>query len=97
MNFYNRSLSIQAWIYPLAVYVASPYADMVIYAQTSSLSPSQYMWLMLRNGNGYGAFYANDVVGSISFQANQWQHIAFTYNRSTMTQVIYYNGVAGKC
>jgi hypothetical protein len=95
MNFYQTSLTVEAWIYPLAVYTANPYADMVIYSQTNSPQQYQYMWMMLRNGNAYGAFYADDVSGPTMFQANRWQHIAFTYNYTTTTQVVYINGVAG--
>jgi hypothetical protein len=95
MNFYQRSLTVEAWIYPLAVYSSSSYVDMVIYAQTNASSVNQYMWMMLRNGKNYGAFFGNDVTGPTLFQANQWQHIAFTYNYATTTQTVYVNGVAG--
>ncbi|UJR10924.1 hypothetical protein I4U23_015109 [Adineta vaga] len=94
MNFYNKSLTVEAWIYPLAVFSSSTYIDMIIYAQTNTTQQPQLMWLMLRNGKGYGAFYANDVIGPTAFLPNRWQHIAFTYDRRTATQVIYYNGVA---
>ncbi len=49
---------------------------------------------MLRNESNYDAFFANDVWGPTLFQANQWQHIAFTYNFATTTQVAYINEVA---
>ena len=97
MNFYQRSLSVEAWIYPLAVYTGVPYVDMIIYGQTNSSQFSQYMWMMLRNGSNYGAFYANDVWGPTLFKVNQWQHIAFTYDISTTTQIVYLNGVRGNC
>lgn len=95
MNFYQRSLSVEAWIYPLAVYTGSPYVDMIVYAQTSSVLVSQYMWMMLRNGGNYGAFFGNDVIGQTMFQPNQWQHMAFTYDYATATQTVYINGVTG--
>ena len=31
MNFYQRSLTVEAWVYPLAVYIGSPYIDSIIY------------------------------------------------------------------
>lgn len=96
MNFYRRSLTVEAWIYPFTIYTANPYADTIIYAQTNSSVLYQYMWMMLRNGKNYGAFYGDDVSGPTMFQANQWQHIAFTYDLATTTQVVYVNGVAGK-
>lgn len=95
MNFYQTSLTVEAWIYPLAIYTGTPYSDMIIYAQTNSSMQYQYMWLMLRNGQSYGAFFVDDVSGPTVLQANQWQHIAFTYNYATSTQVVYVNGVAG--
>ncbi|MCC7159855.1 MAG: hypothetical protein IT281_09975 [Ignavibacteria bacterium] len=95
MNFYQKSLTVEAWVYPLAVYTGNPYVDMIIYAQTNSSARSQYMWMMLRNGSNYGAFFANDVWGRTLLLANQWQHMAFTYDYSTGIQVVYVNGVAG--
>ena len=95
MNFYQRSLTVEAWVYPLAVYTGNPYVDMIIYGQTNSSQFSQYMWMMLRNGSNYGAFFANDVWGPTLFQVNQWQHMAFTYDISSTTQIVYLNGVTG--
>ncbi len=95
MNFYQKSLTVEAWIYPFAIYIANPYADSIIYSQTNSSVLYQYMRMMLRNGKNYGAFFGDDVTGPTVFQVNHWQHIAFTYNYSTMTQVVYVNGVAG--
>ena len=95
MNFYHRSLSVEAWIYPFAVYTGNPYVDAIIYGQTNSSAFSQYMWMMLQNGSNYGAFFGNDVWGPTLFRINRWQHMAFTYNYTTTTQTVYINGVAG--
>ena len=95
MNFYRRSLSVEAWIYPFAIFTGNPWVDALIYGQTNSSTFSQYMWMMLRNGSNYGAFFYNDVWGPTLFRANRWQHIAFTYNYATTTQTVYINGVAG--
>ena len=97
MNFYQRSLTVEAWIYPLNIYIhsGSGYIDSIIYAQTNSSTLNQYMWMMLRNGKNFGAFRSNDVVGVTLFQTNQWQHIAFTYDIDTKIQTAYINGVVG--
>ncbi|CAF3740234.1 unnamed protein product [Rotaria socialis] len=86
---------LRIYTYPLAVYTGNPYVDMIIYAQTNSSTYYQYMWMMLRNGSNYGAFFGDDVWGPTLLQTNQWQHMAFTYNYSTGIQVVYVNGVAG--
>ena len=95
MNFYQRSLTVEAWVYPLTIYSASPYDDTIIYGQTNSSTLNQYMWMMLRNGKNYGAFHSNDVTGPTVFQTNQWQHMAFTYDYAATTQTAYVNGVVG--
>jgi len=77
------------------LFVGAPYVDMIIYAQTNSSTYNQYMWMMLRNGSNYGAFWGNDAWGRTLFKPNRWQHMAFTYNYSTMTQTVYIDGVAG--
>ncbi|CAF1157092.1 unnamed protein product [Adineta steineri] len=89
-----KSFTVEAWIYPLSISTGDPYVDMMIYAQTSGSQIYQVMYMMLRNGTGYGAFYGDDVQGSTIFQALEWQHIAFTYDYTMTTQVIYINGVA---
>ncbi|CAF1183323.1 unnamed protein product [Adineta steineri] len=94
MDFYNTSLTVEAWIYPLAVFISTTsYVDMIIYAQTNTTAQYQYMWMMLKNGKSYGTFFYDDISGSTTFQVNQWQHIAFTYDYATTTQVVYINGV----
>jgi hypothetical protein len=95
MNFYVKSLTVEAWIYPLAVYSGSPYVDSMIFGQTYAGTTGYLMWMMLRNGKNYGAFWGDDVTGPTVFQVNQWQHMAFTYNLTTGTQVVYVNGIAG--
>lgn len=96
MNFYQRSFTVEAWIYPLSVAISGvSYIDMIIYGQTDSLVGGQLMWMMLRNGKIYGAFFNNDVVGPTVFQTNRWQHMAFTYDLATTTQTVYIDGVAG--
>lgn len=72
------------------------YVDMLIYAQTNSAVMGQYMWMMLRNGKIYGAFFGNDVSGPTVFQANKWYHMAFTYDLASSTQTVYVNGVVGR-
>lgn len=95
MNFYRKSLTVEAWVYPLTIYTANPYDDTIIYGQTNASAYSLYMWMMLRNGKNYGAFFANDVWGPTVLQANRWQHMAFTYDMASTTQTVYVNGIAG--
>ena len=91
MSFYQRSFSVEAWLYPLTVLSS----DMIVYSQTQVAALGQYMWLALRGGNSLGAFFGDDVSGTTLFHPNEWQHIALTYNYATTTQIVYINGVAG--
>ena len=95
MNFYEKSLTVEAWIYPFTICTGYPYIDSIIYAQSSFSPSTRIMWMMLRNGKNYGAFQGNDAPGSTMFATNQWHHMAFTYNYSTLTQTVYVNGVIG--
>jgi hypothetical protein len=95
MNFYQTSFTVEAWVYPLAIYTGNPYVDQMVYAQTASSRIGKYMWMFLRNGSVYGAFFDDDAWGPTMYQVKQWQHMAFTYNYTTLTQVVYRNGVAG--
>ena len=98
MNFYEKSLTIEAWIYPLTIYGSSTFSlssDAYIYTQINSLSLNQMVSILIRNGRIYGAFFGNDVFGTTMIGILQWQHVAFTYNHTTMTQVVYVDGVLG--
>lgn len=97
LNFYHRSLTVEAWVYPFTIYTANPYDDTVIYGQTYNISRGLYMCMLLRNGKNYGTFYSDDIMGSTMFQAYRWQHMAFTYDYNTMTQTVYVNGIVGNC
>ena len=96
MNFYRRSVTVEAWIYPFVLYTANPFADMIIFQEIMAGIQYQYMQVMLRNGYVYGSFFYDDISGGTLLQANQWQHIAFTYDYSSQTQLVYLNGVQGK-
>jgi len=94
MNFYNKSFTMEAWIYPsinaLTVY------DAIIYLQINASLAGQAMYTSLRYGRFIGAFMFIDAYGLTIFKPNQWQHLAFTSNFSTRTQTVYLNGVIGK-
>jgi len=96
MNFYRRSVTVEAWLYPLAIYSSNPYTDMIIFQQVYSNTQYQYMQVMLRNGYVYGSFFYDDISGVTVLRTNQWQHIAFTYDYAAQTQYVYLNGVLGR-
>mgnify|MGYP001028190944 CR=1 FL=1 len=97
MSFYQMSLTFEVWIYPFTVATADPIADFVIFSQINAvIILNQALQFMIRNGRSYGSFYANDVVATSMIGTNQWHHIAFTYDYTTRTQILYQNGIAGK-
>jgi len=95
MNFYQRSLTVEAWIYPLTICTSDSDFDLLIFSQINSHVVGQYMWLDVRNGMAFGTFFFNDVVGSTMIGVKQWHHVAFTYNYMTLTQTVYVDGFLG--
>ena len=93
MDFYNKSFTVEAWVYPFTVYIPVQ-LEMAVYSQINSTITGQYMFTSIRSGKILGAFYAGDVFGSTIFQENQCQHFAFTYNLTTKTQTVYFNGIS---
>ena len=94
MDFHNKSFTMEAWIYPSNSSLTV--TDAIIYVQVNSSMAGQAMYTTLRDGRFLGAFYFTNVYGLTLFQPNRWQHLAFTYNFSTRTQTVYFNGVLGK-
>ena len=96
MNFYQKSLTVEAWVYPFTIVgTANAVVDSIIYGQINSTTINQYMAMFIRNGRIYAGFFNNDVFGTTMIGILQWQHLAFTYNQTTMTQTVYVDGVAG--
>ena len=95
MNFYQRSLTVEAWIYPLTICSGSPYIDSTVFSQLNSSTLGQGMLLLVRDGITYGSLFFDDIAGSTMIGVRQWHHVAFTYNYMTLTQTVYIDGVAG--
>ena len=98
MNFYQKSLTVEVWIYPLTIsgIANSIINDAYIYAQIQVGATGYFMVMLIRCGRIYGGFFNNDVSGTTMIGILQWQHLAFTYNYTTMTQTVYVDGVLGK-
>ena len=94
MDFHNKSLTMEAWVYPSISTIAG--SDVIIYVQMNAQLYGQAVYTTLRSGRFLGSFYFIDTYTLTVFQPNQWQHLAFTYNFSTRTQTVYFNGVLGK-
>jgi len=94
MDFHNKSLTMEAWVYPSISTIAG--SDVIIYVQMNAQLYGQAVYTTLRSGRFLGSFYFIDTYTLTVFQPNQWQHLAFTYNFSTRTLAVYFNGDLGR-
>ncbi|CAF3791703.1 unnamed protein product [Rotaria sp. Silwood1] len=89
LPFNSRSFTIEAWIYPISFSSSTEYG---IFGQCQSTSTNLCLYFVVRSNKLYCGFYNNDVQGSTSVTTNQWNHVACTYDSSTMTQKVWLDG-----
>lgn len=83
----NNDISIEAWIYP-----EGNSFSRVVFAQQNA---SNFMTLSLAGGNVVYLYVNNTTSATTSagIPANQWTHVACTWDASTQEILIYFNGV----
>jgi hypothetical protein len=88
-NLSYTSFTVEAWIY-----VITPTGDNAIFAQCQCTScQDQCLYLLIRNYKMYMGFMLDDLVAATSITANTWYHVAYVYNYSAKTQLVYLQGV----
>ena len=98
----GSGLTIETWINPYDVSIQHPLTEWV---GTSPNIPGVLFWISVSGyGGGPGCLFANlvDTSGGSHIissppgiaQANVFQHVALTYDKTTGSAVLYYNGAA---
>ena len=89
LNLSYTGFTVEAWIYGNTVN-----GDNVIFSQCQCNScQDQCLYLLIRNAKMYMSFTLDDVAGFTSLSANTWYHVAYVYDYSTQTQLLYLQGV----
>lgn len=95
-NLALRSFTIEAWISPEDISIARPILE---FAAPYQLSPLQF-WYSTENVPGRLSGYVRDPAGPALevttapglIPSNQWSHVAFTYDYTSRTALLYVNG-----
>ncbi|AXJ01451.1 Concanavalin A-like lectin/glucanases superfamily protein [Cyclonatronum proteinivorum] len=86
----NSSFTVEAWVRPNTIS-----GDQAILGQAMPGNPdNRTLHLILRNGRVHMGFFGDDLQGQTDVPAQQWSHVAFTYDVTTNSRVVYLNGVA---
>ena len=88
-NLSYRSLTVSAWIYSRNL---TSQQDFVLFSQCPAISPGMCLLCMFRSAKLFLAFFYNDCVGTTPVSINQWHHVAYMYDYSTMSQRVFLNG-----
>ena len=90
----NTSFTIEAWLNPTQF---SNLNDQSILGLCPSATPYQCLQSFIRRRSSYYylyfGFFADDCQGNTSLSLNQWIHVAFVFDITTLTQSIYLNGI----
>jgi hypothetical protein len=87
-DFRNISFSVSAWIY-----LNSSLSEMTIFSQCDSYNISGCLFLRITNMTMQFGFYSSDTYGNATLQINYWHHVAFVYDYTSQTQIVYLDGV----
>ena len=87
-DFRYISFSVSAWIY-----LNSSQNEMTIFAQCGTNIASKCLSLGITNMIMTFGFFHADTNGSTTLQINYWHHVAFVYNYTSQTQIVYLDGV----
>ena len=88
-NLSYMSLTVEAWIYPRDL---TSQQDYVLLNQCAAVAPGFCFLCMFRSSKIFMAFFFDDCEGKTRIAINQWHHVAYVYDYSTMTQRAYLNG-----
>jgi hypothetical protein len=90
----NTSFTVDAWLYPTAFHNSK---DHSILGLCPSISNDRCLHLTIRksgsNYNLYLGFFGDDCQGTTSLSLNRWIHVAFVFDKVTLKQSIYLNGI----
>jgi hypothetical protein len=88
-NLSYTSFTVEAWIYGLTLA-----GNNSIFSQCEcNTCQDQCLHLMIRNSKMYMGFMLDDLVGTTSLSSYTWHHVAYVYDHSCGTQMIYLQGV----
>ena len=89
MNLSMRSFTFEFWIYPYSF----AGGDRGMIGQCQSSTPNQCLHLTLRAGKVRMSFFSNACNGIKTLTVNAWYHLAFVYDYSRASQMIFIDGV----
>lgn len=88
-DFRNVSFSITSWIYAYNLQNQQP----TIFAQCGQHIISKCLYLRLSNRKMVFSFFNGSQQGRTILVVNRWYHVAFVYNYTSQTQILYLDGL----
>ncbi|CAF4172873.1 unnamed protein product [Adineta steineri] len=89
-SFVSTSFTVEMWIYPTSLSSGTSYG---LFSQYQAVTQDHNLYLILSGGNLKMGFWNDDVTSGTTLSTNAWYHVAFVYDYSSQTQIIYLNGV----
>ncbi|CAF0796535.1 unnamed protein product [Adineta steineri] len=87
-SFVSTSFTVEMWIYPTSLDFSYG-----LFSQYESFTQDHYLYFMLSGGKLKMSFWSDNVISGTTLSTYAWYHIAFVYDYSSRTQIIYINGV----
>ncbi|CAF4243469.1 unnamed protein product, partial [Adineta steineri] len=89
-SFVSTSFTVEMWMYPTSFSSGNSYG---LFGQSASSTTDQDLALSIGGTVLRLSFWNDDVNSGTTLSANTWYHVAFVYDYSSRTQIIYINGV----
>lgn len=90
INFANRSFTIEAWIFPTINLNSSQ--SYGIFGQCQASSNNLCLHCIIRTNKMFFGFWGDDLLGSTVINSDVWTHVAYVYDFTSNTKLVYLNG-----
>ncbi|CAF0839563.1 unnamed protein product [Adineta steineri] len=90
MPLSSASFTIDTWLFITALSNKTTYSIFSLCYQTAA---DQCLILGIRQSYLYMSFFSDQCLGVTQLKLNTWIHVAFVFDLSTLTKIIYLNGV----
>jgi hypothetical protein len=94
MPLNGSSFTVEAWALATTAWpTTGVIPDAPIFTEGNASSLDAYLHCVVRSGKPYFGFYSDDLAGKTALPAGTWVHLAWVFDASTNTKLIYVNGV----
>ncbi|CAF4363031.1 unnamed protein product, partial [Adineta steineri] len=92
LNFNSTSFTISTWVWIPANFSFNG-NFFVLFVHCNLTTQDTCLHVGINGGRVFLGFFSDDLTGGTSLTSNQWYHVTYVYDRSSLRQTVYLNGI----